>query len=128
MEIIIVPREQRIPAAGISTAYLHVDRWNDFSFITMFYMYLFDQKGERHDIGNVKIGFQGQTTEKSTYSTLGSRFRILPEGYFSVGQDVDYYQKISNLPESVKVSLLEALKDIAYAPELIDLVKDEEVF
>ncbi|MCC7763897.1 hypothetical protein INR18_28615, partial [Klebsiella pneumoniae] len=42
----------------------------------------------------------------------------------SVGQDVDYYQKISNLPESVKVSLLEALKDIAYAPELIDLVKD----
>ncbi|MEQ9831413.1 AAA family ATPase [Pectobacterium versatile] len=128
MDIIIVPREQRIPASGISTAYLHVDRWNDFSFITMFYMYLFDQNGERHEIGNIKIGFQGQTTEKSTYSTLGSRFRILPEGYFSVGQDVDYYQKISNLPESVKVSLLEALKDIAYAPELIDLVKDEEVF
>lgn len=38
MEIIIVPREQRIPAAGISTAYLHVDRWNDFSFITMLVM------------------------------------------------------------------------------------------
>ncbi len=73
--------------------------------------------------GMLKIGFQGQTTEKSTYSTLGSRFRILPEGYFSVGQDVDYYQKISNLPESVKVSLLEALKDIAYAPELSILLR-----
>lgn len=128
MDIIIVPRDQRIPASGISTAYLHVDHWNDFSFITMFYMYLFDQKGERHEIGNVKIGFQGQTTQQSTYSTLGDRFKILPEGYFSVGQDVDYYQRISNLPESVKVSLLEALKDIAYTPELIDFVKNEAVF
>ena len=82
MDIIIVPRDQRIPASGISTAYLHVDHWNDFSFITMFYMYLFDQKGERHEIGNVKIGFQGQSTQQSTYSTLGDRFKNSPRRIF----------------------------------------------
>ena len=128
MNIVIVPRTQPMPVSGISTACLVVDRWNDFSFVTMFYMYLFDQEGERHEIGNIKIGFQGQTTKKPTYSTVESGFEVLPEGYFSVGQDVDYYQKISNLPESVKISLLEALKDIAYAPELIDIIKDEVVF
>ncbi|MCZ5459965.1 hypothetical protein O5625_25045, partial [Escherichia coli] len=34
----------------------------------------------------------------------------------------------SNLPESVKGSLLQAHKDIAYTPELIDVVKNEAVF
>ena len=93
MKIVILSRNQRIPSSGVNTAYLIVDHWNDFSFVTMFYLSLYDQKGELHEIGNVKIGFQGQSIEKSTYSTLGGVFDFLPEGYFSVGQDVDYYQK-----------------------------------
>ncbi|EJM7152612.1 MULTISPECIES: AAA family ATPase [Vibrio] len=128
MKIVILSRNQRIPSSGVNTAYLIVDHWNDFSFVTMFYLSLYDQKGELHEIGNVKIGFQGQSIEKSTYSTLGGVFDFLPEGYFSVGQDVDYYQKISNLSEPVKVSLLKALKDIAHAPALIEIAQDEDVF
>lgn len=128
MKIVILPRNQQIPSSGVNTAFLIVDHWNDFSFVTMFDLLLYDQKGELHEIGNVKIGFQGQSFEKSTYSTLGDGVDFLPEGYFSVGQDVDYYQKISNLSEPVKVSLLEALKDITHAPQLIALAQNEEVF
>lgn len=128
MNIVIVPRNQRIPSSGVSTAYLHIDHWNDFSFVTMFYLSLFDEKGTLHEIGNIKIGFQGQTIDKSTYGTLGSVFQNLPDGYFSVGMDVDYYKKISKLSEPIKNSLLNALKDITYTPELISIAQDEEVF
>ncbi|MBM4890243.1 AAA family ATPase [Vibrio parahaemolyticus] len=128
MNIVIVPRNHRVPSSGVSTASLHIDLWNDFSFVTMFYLSVFDEKGELHELGNIKIGFQGQTTDKSTYGTLSSVFEMLPDGYFSVGLDVDYYQKISKLSRQIKTSLLEALKDIVHIPELIALAKDEKLF
>lgn len=128
MNIIVLPRGTKTPQSGVNTAYLSVDYWNDYSFVTMFYLELHDQNGALHDLGNVKIGFKGQTTEKSTYSLLGNVFQQLPDGYFSVGQDVDYYQKIHTLPEPVKNFLLRALKDIVYIPELIELAQEEDVF
>ncbi len=128
MNIIIVPRDKRIPSPGVSTAYLHVDHWNDFSFVTMFYLSLFDENGELHEIGNIKIGFQGQTTDKSTYRTLQSSFKMLPDGYFSVGQDVEYYKKLSVLSDDLRSSLLESLKDMAYDSTLVNLAQDEDVF
>ncbi|EGQ8188741.1 ATP-binding cassette domain-containing protein [Vibrio cholerae] len=128
MNIIIVPREQKVPSTGTNTAYLHVDRWNDFSFVTMFFLTVFDDKGRGHDIGQIKIGFKGQTTEKSTYDTLSSPFHMLPDGYFSVGQDVEYYKNIAQLSESTREALLKGLKDIAFDSSLIDLAQDEDVF
>lgn len=128
MNFIILPRDTKTPQSGVNTAYLTIDRWNDFSFVTMFYLELHDEKGVLHDLGNVKIGFKGQTTEQSTYSLLGNSFQQLPDGYFSVGQDVDYYRKISLLLEPLKVNLLGSLKDIVLAAELIEVAKDEKVF
>lgn len=128
MNILIIPREQRIPYSGVNTAYLHVDRWDDYSFITMFYLSLHDESGNLHEIGNVKIGFQGQVIGKPTYTTLGHAFQALPNGYFSVGQDVEYYQKIFNLSDSIKNKILESLKDIAYSTEAMAIAETEAVF
>lgn len=93
----------------------------------MFYLSLHDDKGELHSIGNVKIGFKGQTTEISTYSLLGNPFPRLPEGFFSLGVDVDYYKKLASLPTSISHSLLDALNDLVLKPQLIEIYKDEEV-
>lgn len=128
MNIVLLPKGTKTPQSGFNTAYLSIDYWNDYSFVTMFYLVLFDEKGVLHDLGNVKIGFQGQTTEKPTYSLLGNGVQKLPEGFFSVGQDVDYYKKISALPASVKNLLLGALRDIVHSPELIELAQEEDVF
>ncbi|ABU73522.1 hypothetical protein [Vibrio campbellii] len=128
MNIVVVPREQRVPTTGMNTAYLHVDRWNDFSFVTMFYMTVLDGNGKSHDIGQVKIGFKGQTIEKSTYKTLNNSFLSLPDGYFSVGQDVEYYKNMVQLPESTRMVLFKGLKDIAFDSSLIDLAQHEDVF
>jgi hypothetical protein len=45
------------PSSGMNIAYLVIDFWNDYSFVTMFRVYLFDDQGFRHDLGDVKIGF-----------------------------------------------------------------------
>lgn len=119
MNFIVLPRGSRTPPSGLNTAYLTIDHWNDFSFVTMFYLELHDEQGALHDIGNVKIGFKGQTTEQSTHTLLGRSFQQLSDGYFSVGQDVDYYRKISSLIEPLRTNLLTALKDIVLSPKLI---------
>lgn len=128
MNFIILKKGTKAPPSGLNTAYLTIDHWNDFSFVTMFYLELHDEKGVFHSLGSVKIGFKGQTTEKATFSLLSNAFQHLPDGYFSVGQDVDYYQKISLLPVHVRNKLLNALKDIVLTPELIEFAHEEEVF
>ncbi|MFA0114601.1 AAA family ATPase [Vibrio sp. 10N.261.46.E11] len=128
MNIVVVPRGKPIPISGISTAYLKIDHWNDFSFVTMFDLRLFDEQGGFHEIGGIKIGFKGQTTKEDTYSTLDSTIQSLPEGYFSVGLDVEFYQRISKLTPKTRDALLSSLKDIVHEPGLISMAQDEEVF
>lgn len=128
MKFVVLPRGTSIPNKGRNTAYLSIDHWNDYSFVTMFYLSLHDDNGVHHTIGNVKIGFKGQTTENPTYAQLGNEFSQLQDGYFSVGQDVDYYQKIATLPDDDRNQLLEAIKDIVFDSKLIELAQDEEVF
>jgi len=70
MEFYIIGREDKFPSAGVSAAYLKYDRWNDHSFITMFYVIVFDEFGQAHDLENVKIGFKGQDTSTSTRSKI----------------------------------------------------------
>lgn len=128
MNFIVLPRGTNAPNKGRNTAYLSIDHWNDYSFITMFYLSLHDDKEVLHNIGNVKIGFKGQTSIKPTHAQLENEFSKLQDGYFSVGQDVNYYQNISALPEENRNRLLDALRDIVFNLELIDLAQDEEVF
>lgn len=128
MKVVLFSKEKQHPTAGFNTVYLHIDNWNDYSFVTMFYLSLHDEKGILHDIGSVKIGFKGQQIEQSTFSMIQQGLLQLPEGFFSVGQDVDYYKKLSQLSKPTRVNLLNALKDIVFIPELVELAQEEEVF
>ncbi len=124
----IIPREKRIPDKGVNQAYLKIDRWNDFSFVTMFYLSVYDHEGNLHNIGNVKIGFKGQDTSISTYEKLESEFIELNDDFFSVGESLDFYKVISKLPENLREELLCSLNDIVFNPGLIDDIQEEDVF
>ncbi|CAH7161230.1 ATPase_AAA_core domain-containing protein [Vibrio chagasii] len=112
---------------SVNTAFLTIDHWNDYSFVTMFYLTVCDEKGIEHDIGNVKIAFKGQTTEISTHTTLDKQFSLLGDQYFSLGSDVNYYKKLNKLSPELKEGILKALQDIVYKPEKIKTIEDEDV-
>ena len=94
----------------------------------MFYMFYHDTSGVRVNIGAVKIGFKGQTIVKSTHSALSSEFSSLDEKYFSLGQSTKYYNNIRNLPGDLGQDILANIRDIVSHPEIIEEIKNEQVF
>jgi predicted ATPase len=129
MHFVTIPRGGSPPDGGRDTVYLTIDRWNDYSFVTMFYMSVHDEYGVLHDIGNVKIGFKGQTEEVSTHTTMQSPFVCLPENYFSLGDSLEYYQSlVKKLPEPTRISVLQGLRDIVYSHECFQIAETERVF
>lgn len=128
MKIKLILKSQAIPSRGVSTVYLHVDHWNDYSFVTMFDLSLHDNEGEYHELGKIKIGFRGQIKSVDTYASLDDEFHSLPKGYFSVGTNDDYYKKIIELPKKIRIELLTNLKDMAFDQSHLDVADGEEVF
>lgn len=129
IQIFLVPRSHSAPTPVANTVFLGIDHWNDFSFITMFEVTFFDESAVAHYLGNVKVGFKGQSTETSTYSTLENGFNTLPPGYFSVGMDVDYYLKLSrDFSKELRAEYLEAMRDVAHSQKNLEVALAERVF
>lgn len=109
----VVQRSEPVPRQGVSTVYLWIDHWNDYSFVTMFDVVLYDEFGVRHDLEKVKIGFKGQVDTQPTYQALPQTFEKLQEGFFSLGCDVEYYRTLGHLvSETTRDKFLRGLRDI----------------
>ncbi|MBL3611019.1 AAA family ATPase [Rhodovulum sulfidophilum] len=129
MRFTLIQRNGHTPTEGKNVAYLRIDKWNDYSFVTMFQVTLFDSSGVQHELGSVKIGFKGQTEATSTHSTLASHFQELSDSYFSVGADVDYYIiLVRDVPQGTRDAFLNGLRDIAYSSAALELAQGESVF
>ncbi len=129
IQFFVIPRIGNVPSEGQNEAFLRIDHWNDYSFVTMFHVTLFDENAVKHDVGSVKMGFKGQTEKTSTYSTLPQTFEALAPEYFSVGTDISYYLILSqNLSSAFCAEYLRALRDVAYDPQAMDLALNERVF
>ena len=125
----VIPRTSSPPAAAKNVVYLRTDHWNDYSYITMFDVTFYDNRGERHEIGNVKIGFKSQDESTPTYKTLAETFTALPPEYFSVGLDVDYYIQLRDkLDESERTVFLRSIRDVDYDEQALTIAKDQLVF
>ncbi|EFB6786733.1 TPA: AAA family ATPase [Escherichia coli] len=126
-KFMVTDRNEFAPSSGVNSGYLRADNWNDYSFVTMFHLTIFDESGGRHEIGNVKIGFKGQKEDVSTSSTLQKTFTFLSENYFSIGDGLEYYKNISKLSEKLKKEILTALNDIVQQPEILNEIESENV-
>lgn len=124
----VVRRGQFLPAEGAGAVYLNVDHWNDYSFITMFGMSVHDEGGVLHEIGQIKIGFFGQTAADATYLHLPEAFQSLTAEFFALGQSVDFYKRLAALSPRFRQAILDGLRDIVADPSIISAVKDEKVF
>jgi predicted ATPase len=127
LNFIVIDRGQHKPTPVFNTAYLRIDYWNDFSFVTMFYLTVFDQTGAEHNIGNIKIAFKGQTEQISTHSTLERKFSSLTAEYFSLGVDLDFYENLGRLDAIIKDNILSSLQDIVFLPGRLPELENEQV-
>ncbi len=124
----IINRAAIVPSSGKNQVYLKIDRWNDYSFVTMFYASVFDENGKFHELGNVKIGFVGQTKEEETHSKLEPQFENLSDIYFSLGTDTGYYKKLGNeMSRDFAEQYLNALNDIVHDSRNLERASGQNV-
>ena len=116
------------PAQARNTAYLQPDNWDDFGHKTLFTLTVFDEQGNKREIGNLKIGFVGQDGGW-TEEQIAQQFDVLPENFFSLGQDADYYRNlIDSLSNDMAVNVLTALGDVTHDPGRLAIAENEGAF
>lgn len=125
----ILSPDQRCPNQANSAAYLECDNWDDFGYKTLFNLTVFDERENKHFIGNVKIAFIGQQ-QGWTVEGIPAKFQNpLPDNFYSLGQDADYYQNLVELlsPED-REFLLNAIGDVVFNEAKLRAVESEPAF
>ena len=128
MKFKIIPNDGRVPKSGENIVYLWKDNWNDwYKYRTLFALTYYDESGKGHDLGALKIG-QFDMDEKQMSPDLPEEFECLDARFFSLGQDVDYYTKATELfgPTMAK-TFLRSLNDLAADDELYERALREGV-
>ncbi|MBN6189807.1 AAA family ATPase [Aneurinibacillus sp. BA2021] len=111
MKIRIVDRFASHTGGREDLVVLRRDGWDDFGFKTLFHAEFTPARGETIDLGLVKILKAGQTGGRTQFDN--PVFRSLDERYCSLGQDIEYYEKLAQLPPKVRDSFLMAMRDAA---------------
>lgn len=124
----VIRSSNRIPDIGTNIVYLRIDHWNDFSFVTMFDIVYYDESGNKHELGQIKIGFKGQDISVPTYKKLPDQFENLDKNFFSMGVSSEYYEKCRDFNKESKERFLKALNDVVADPDILESIMDEHVF
>jgi ABC-type transport system involved in cytochrome c biogenesis ATPase subunit len=115
----------RPSASDTKQAFLVDDNWDDHSFKTLFHLWYVDENGARTKLGGVKIA--GFGLKPPVRVELPETFEVLPEGYFSLGQDDGYYEQLTGLGSEVRDEILMSLRDLAFDDDLFARAIHEEV-
>ncbi|MFG1289848.1 AAA family ATPase [Xanthobacter versatilis] len=95
---------------------LHRDAWDDFGYKTQ-YQLIYHGDAEETYIGNVKILRKGQA--ETTRGVLEEGLlRRLSTDFCSLGQSLDYYERLAALSEEDRQLLVRALRDVVNRPNL----------
>lgn len=108
------------PFAG---AALMQDAWNDFSYQTQYHLYL-AMPEFTGQVGTVKILRRGQQASDTIQLDVGD-LPALGEDFVSLGQDLDYYERLATLPDTLRTEFLVHLRDALADPEHARSFRDE---
>lgn len=123
----VLPIGTRPSAQARDCAYLLTDNWDDwFKFSTLYTLVIYDEAGDRHSIGGVKIG-QFAMAEDQRRPNLPEQFDNLDDRFFSLGQDDSYYDALNALGSGIRDRVLGALRDVALDPNLFERALSEKV-
>lgn len=134
MQFTVVEQGGRQPKDLRYHALLVRDAWNDFGFVTMFHLVIYDENGRRHGIGEVKVGEFGMQSGIEPSSKRPGRTVRVPESFedlgprhFSLGQDDSYYERLRQLGDEVRHPVLSALRDVAFDESIFNRAQHEKV-
>jgi ABC-type multidrug transport system ATPase subunit len=104
---------------------VHNDGWNDYGYMTIFALFYYKNDEEKEYIGHTKItdGLTNHTTD-----IIPENFTLLGDNFCSLGQDYDFYQKLKRLTNRNFESVLYALKDAAFFPDIHDKFDTNGIF
>lgn len=106
--------------------FLYDNGWDDYGYKTLFNAFIYlKANGVPVDIGEVKI-VNVESEERRT--VLPDTFERLPEGFYSLGQSVEYYKGIGMVGDDARNEYLSAMSDIVYNKELLKAVEGRDVF
>jgi predicted ATPase len=104
------------------------DNWDDYSYKTMFRVVVHKSDGTTSDLGTVKVGYENQPHGR-TQDAIPKQFDALPAGWFSLGQDVDYYQKIREFfSQEDRDAFLRGVADVVTNEVLLTKAQEQNVF
>ena len=114
----VVGSTSPIPKTGKNEVLLWTDNWDDwFTYSTQYVVFVYDDGGNRHRIGNVKIGQFGMKPEQRR-PDLKEEFEFIGDEFFSLGQDDEYYENLTKLGTDIRDRVLRGLGDIALDSDL----------
>jgi predicted ATPase len=112
--------------------YLTPGDWDDYSFKTSFDLTVCDASGTRVSLSTVKVGYAGQATSWSLHQMTqlfpDKSFSALPDGWFSLGQDVGYYAALRKLSTEDRQAILTGLRDVVADEMVMQRARNEKVF
>lgn len=109
-----------------STLFLRREEWDDFGFKTLFEATLLLPGNDPIVLGGVKIMRAGQQPRGGDGITkLPSDFDGLSTDFCSLGQDLDYYEKLYRIEEEVRFAILSGLQDVVANRWIVDEFQDE---
>ncbi|MFA4951369.1 AAA family ATPase [Brevundimonas sp.] len=109
----VIP-SQRGPFPIVNTAYFLVrDNWDDHGFKTQYNLF---RSKDQQRLGDVKILKRGQA-ETSLGILPDGLLTALPPDYCSLGQSLDYYERLAELDRAERDAILGALRDALLDPD-----------
>jgi len=111
MRIRVVNSFTSASASSEPIVMLRRDNWDDFGFKTLFHADYVPPRGEPVELGLVKILKAGQVGGSTQFDRPA--FPALDETYCSLGQDIEYYEKLASLPAILSDAYLIAMRDAA---------------
>ncbi len=108
---------------------LEKDGWNDYSYKTLYKATLYLTRYNYIPLGNVKILNVTPVNNFPIKDTqLPDVFYELPHNYISLGQDMEYYRKLSDLERNIYEKIFRGLNDVVYKNSLAAPHRDHPGF
>lgn len=99
------------------------DGWNDFGYYTLFNLVYYINRNDSEEIGAIKI-----LDIENIHTKLPKKFNQLKTNLFSLGQSLEFYEKIKKISEDQFEDTLKRLNDISINNDLFELIENNQGF